>query len=611
MHKRWVVKPKSDATKVSSLAKQLNVTEIIAELLVQRGIYTFQEAKSFFRPSLDELHNPFLMKDMDIAVNRIFEAVNKNQKILVYGDYDVDGTTAVALVYTFLKEWGVENDNIDFYIPDRYHEGYGISYQGIDFAKNENFSLVIALDCGIKAVEKITYANEAGVDFIICDHHRPGDAIPEAIAVLDPKRSDCDYPFKELSGCGVGFKLIQAIAQKSNLSTDTVYKFLDLVAVSIASDIVPITGENRILAAFGLKMLNSKPRACFESILKYANITKKPFDGNPSNGNIYAPLYEECYFCRELTISDLVFLIGPRINAAGRIESGKNAVRLLISDNANDAEILANQINEFNTTRRDLDLSTTDEALEDIKKITRLQNSKSTVVFNKEWHKGVIGIVASRLIETYYRPTIVLTQSNGLITGSARSIKDFDIYDALDECSNLLEHFGGHKYAAGLSMRPENLDTFIERFEKVVSSRVTKEMMTPEVEIDLKITLKDIDNKFLRILKQFAPFGPGNPVPVFQTDGVVDNGNARLLKNKHLKLTIGHMEYASNPIPAIAFQLGNHFENISLGQPFNICYHIEENEWNNKREIQINIKDIYYDSDKPLKDISGKVYQEA
>ncbi len=605
------MKPKSDAKKVSSLAKQLNVTEIIAELLVQRGIYTFQEAKSFFRPSLDELHNPFLMKDMDNAVNRIFEAVNKNQKILVYGDYDVDGTTAVALVYTFLKEWGVADDNIDFYIPDRYHEGYGISYQGIDFAKNENFSLVIALDCGIKAVEKINYANEAGVDFIICDHHRPGDEIPEAIAVLDPKRLDCDYPFKELSGCGVGFKLIQAIAQKSNLPTDTVYKYLDLVTVSIASDIVPITGENRILAAFGLKMLNSKPRACFESILKYANVTKKPFDGNPSNGSIYAPLNEECYFCRELTISDLVFLIGPRINAAGRIESGKNAVRLLISDTADDAEVLANQINEFNTTRRDLDLSTTDEALEDIKKITRLQNSKSTVVFNKEWHKGVIGIVASRLIETYYRPTIVLTQSNGLITGSARSIKDFDIYDALDECSNLLEHFGGHKYAAGLSMRPENLDTFIDSFEKVVSSRVTEEMMTPEVEIDLKITLKDIDNKFLRILKQFAPFGPGNPVPVFQTDGVVDNGNARLLKNKHLKLTIGHMEYASNPIPAIAFQLGNHFENISLGQPFNICYHIEENDWNNKREIQINIKDIYYDSDKPLKDIPGKVYQEA
>lgn len=595
MHKRWVVKPKGDPEKVHSLAEALSISEVVAELLVQRGIYTYQEAKSFFRPDLNELHDPFLMKDMDAAITRIFEAIDKKEKILVYGDYDVDGTTAVALVYTFLLEAGVPENLIDFYIPDRYSEGYGISIQSIDYAKNENFKLVIALDCGIKAIEKINHANELGVDFIICDHHRPGDTIPEAIAVLDPKRHDCSYPYKELSGCGVGFKLIQAIAVRKNIPFSSLTKYLDLVTVSIASDIVPITGENRILATYGLKLLNTKPKACFEAILRYANVIRKTngLSATSAIKDIYTP--EECYFCRELTISDLVFLIGPRINAAGRIESGKNAVRLLICDNATDAEVLATQINDFNTTRRDLDMNTTDMALENIKNLSRLQDSRSTVVFNEEWHKGVIGIVASRLIETYYRPTIVLTQSNGLITGSARSIKDFDIYDAIDECSDLLEHFGGHKYAAGLSMKPENLDAFIDRFEKVAASKITSEMMTPEVEIDLKLTLNEINFKFIRLLKQFAPFGPGNPSPVFQTDGVIDNGNGRLLKNKHLKLTLGHIDYASNPIPAIGFQLGDHFGYISKGQPFNICYHIEENDWNNKKEIQINIKDIMVD----------------
>lgn len=595
MHKRWVVKPKGDPEKVHSLAEALNISEVVAELLVQRDIYTFQEAKSFFRPDLNELHDPFLMKDMDAAITRIFQAIDKKEKILVYGDYDVDGTTAVALVYTFLLEAGVPENLIDFYIPDRYSEGYGISIQSIDFAKNENFKLVIALDCGIKAIEKINHANELGVDFIICDHHRPGDTIPDAIAVLDPKRHDCSYPYKELSGCGVGFKLIQAIAVRKKIPFSSLTKYLDLVTVSIASDIVPITGENRILATYGLKLLNTRPKACFEAILKYANVIRKTNDFSVMSGFKDPASPEECYFCRELTISDLVFLIGPRINAAGRIESGKNAVRLLICDNPTDAEILATQINDFNTTRRDLDMNTTDMALENIKNLSRLKDSRSTVVFNKEWHKGVIGIVASRLIETYYRPTIVLTQSNGLITGSARSIKDFDIYDAIDECSDLLEHFGGHKYAAGLSMKPENLDAFIDRFEKVAASKITNEMMTPEVEIDLKLTLNEINFKFIRLLKQFAPFGPGNPSPVFQTDGVIDNGNGRLLKNKHLKLTLGHIDYASNPIPAIGFQLGDHFEYISKGQPFNICYHIEENDWNNKKEIQINIKDIMVD----------------
>ena len=610
MHKRWVVKPKGDPGKVRSLAADLGVSEVVAELLVQRGIYTFQEAKSFFRPDLNELHDPYLMKDMDIAVNRVLHALRNDEKILVYGDYDVDGTTAVALVYTFLLEFGVKKELIDFYIPDRYHEGYGISVQSINFAREEGFKLVIALDCGIKAIEKINYANELSIDFIICDHHRPGDSIPEAVAVLDPKRVDCNYPYKELSGCGVGFKLIQALAKENKIPFSSLTKYLDLVAVSIASDIVPIVGENRILATFGLRLLNSKPKACFEAILKYANIVRKPVEYSVTPEKIEAVNNDNYYFCRELTISDLVFLIGPRINAAGRIESGKNAVRLLICNTPQEAELLADQINEFNITRRDLDLNTTDMALDDIKNIERLKHSRSTVVFNKEWHKGVIGIVASRLIETYYRPTIVLTQSNGLITGSARSIKDFDIYDAIDECSDLLEHFGGHKYAAGLSMKPENLEAFIDKFEQVVSSKITHEMMTPEVEIDLKLTLNEINLRFYKILKQFAPFGPGNQSPVFQTDGVVDNGNARLLKNKHLKLTLGHMEYASNPIPAIAFQLGDYYDYISKGQPFNICYHIEENDWNNKKEIQINIKDIMLEKQEVEARIARKVMLE-
>lgn len=592
MHKRWVLKPTADASRVKFLAEALQVNRIIAELLVQRGITSFDEAKAFFRPELSHLHDPYLMKDMHKAVDRILKAMQAKEKILVYGDYDVDGTTAVSLVYMFLVESGIDTCLLDFYIPDRYSEGYGISTTGIDFAAAGGFSLVIALDCGIKAIEKIQYANSLGVDFIICDHHRPGDTIPDAIAVLDPKRNDCEYPYKELSGCGVGFKLIQAIALRKNISFSSLHKYLDLVAVSIASDIVPITGENRILAAYGLRSLNKQPRPCFEEILKYANVIRKNMADNTvsaASDNLY--LSDECFFCRELSISDLVFLIGPRINAAGRIESGRNAVRLLISKNTEEANELANQINEFNTTRRDLDLTTTDMALESIRNLT-MQNAKATVVYNPEWHKGVIGIVASRLIESYYKPTIVLTKSNGLITGSARSIKDFDIYDAIDECSNLLEHFGGHKYAAGLSLKPENLDAFISKFQKVAAERITDDMTVPEVEIDLKITLDEISPRLIRILKQFAPFGPGNPSPVFQTDGVLDNGHGRLLKNKHLKLTIGHKDYPSNPYPAIGFSLGDHYEHIQKGEGFNICYHIEENEWNNKKEIQINIKDI-------------------
>ena len=595
MQKRWVLKERGNPEKVAALSAELGIGPVLAELLVQRDVNTFEEAKDFFRPSLDQLHDPFLMKDMDKAVERVLKAIADKEKILVYGDYDVDGTTAVSLVYTFLREIG--HDAVDYYIPDRYSEGYGISFTGVDFAHEEGFGLVIALDCGIKAIEKIKKANEYGVDFIICDHHRPDDQLPEAVAVLDAKRPDCNYPFKELSGCGVGFKLIQAIASSKNIPFTILNKYLDLVVVSIASDIVPITGENRILAYFGLQLINQNPRPGFEAILRYSNIIRKPegtYIISPpqtiTNGNGFDDF--PCIFNRELTISDMVFLVGPRINAAGRIESGRNSVKLLVCETNEEADTIAQQINDFNTTRRDLDAITTDMAMDAIKTDARLRDACSTVVYHQDWHKGVIGIVASRLIETYYRPTIVLTQSNGLVTGSARSIKDFDIYDAIDECSELLEHFGGHKYAAGLSMKPENLEAFIEKFEGVVKKGLTEDMLSPEVEIDLKINLNEIGPRFYKVLKQFAPFGPGNMSPVFQTDGVIDNGYGRIVGKNHLKLTIGHHEIASAPFAAIAFQQGDHFNYISQGKPFSICYHIEENEWNNQKSIQLNIKDI-------------------
>lgn len=594
MQKRWVLKPGGDPATVTALAEELGVGPKLAELLVQRGINTYGEARAFFRPELSNLHDPFLMKDMDKAVERIAKALDNNEKILVYGDYDVDGTTAVSLVYTFLVEIG--HKQIDFYIPDRYAEGYGISFQSVDFAAENGFKLVIALDCGIKAIEKVAKGKEKGVDYIICDHHRPGDTLPDAVAVLDAKRQDCPYPYKELSGCGVGFKLIQALASVRNVPFESLNKYLDLVVVSIASDIVPITGENRILAFYGLKLINQNPRAGFEAILKFSNINRKEqVNGQePGSGLINGNGKDNgCFiFSRELTISDLVFLVGPRINAAGRIESGRNSVELLICEDPEKTEQIGQQINDFNTTRRDLDSNTTDMAMDAIKTIPRLKNAKTTVVYNPDWHKGVIGIVASRLIESYYRPTIVLTQSNGLITGSARSIKDFDIYDAIDECSELLEHFGGHKYAAGLSMKPENLDAFIEKFETVAARMISDEMLTPEVEVDLEINLNEINQKFFRVLKQFAPFGPGNMSPVFQTKRVIDNGYGRVVGKNHLKLTIGQPEIASVPFPAIAFQQGDHFHYISQGNSFNICYHIEENEWNNQKSIQLNIKDI-------------------
>ncbi len=586
MQKRWVLKDRGNKQLVADLASQLGVEPVLADLLVQRGIRSFDEAKAFFRPEIRNLHDPFLLNDMDKAIARIEVAKSRDEKVLVYGDYDVDGTTAVALVYTFLKEQGFKS--LDFYIPDRYGEGYGISYKGIDFASEQGFSLVIALDCGIKAVDKISFANERGIDFIICDHHRPGDELPAAVAVLDPKREDSAYPFDELSGCGVGFKLIQAYAQKNKVPFESLIRYLDLVAVSIASDIVPIIGENRILSYYGLKLINSNPRPGIEAILNIANINRKIVSETLVESD------QELNFSRELTVNELVFVLGPRINAAGRIESGRNSVLLLISPDMAHAESIARQINDFNIERRNLDSQITQEALDMIAADPVMRGSCSTVVFNPDWHKGVIGIVASRLTETYYRPTIVLTLSNGLITGSARSVKDFDIYDAIDACSDLLEHFGGHTFAAGLSLRPENLDKFSKKFEEVVASTIKEDMLVPEVEIDLEINLNQITPKFMRILKQFAPFGPGNMSPVFVTPDTHDTGYARIVGKNHVKMTVFQNEVRSDPFSAIAFQQGDKFSAIQKGQFMDICYHLEENEWNGVKSIQLNVKDIRF-----------------
>ena len=579
MEKRWVVKEQGDIQLVEKLAQELNIDQYLSNLLVQRGINTFEEAKTFFRPSLDNLHDPFLMKDMEEAIHRIEIAIRNNEKILVYGDYDVDGTTAVALVYTFFHKF---YDKLDFYIPDRYTEGYGVSYIGINFAAENGFSLIIALDCGIKAVEKVKYAKSKGVDFIICDHHRPGNELPPACAVLDPKRADCAYPYKELSGCGIGFKLIQAYALKNNIPFEKLRQYLDLVVVSIASDIVDITGENRILAHFGLKLLNSAPRPGLEAILNYSNIQKKP-EGDVIN-----------VFNKELTITDLVFLIGPRINAAGRIERGRNSVRLLVCEAREEALKIAEQININNTERKNLDSLATLQALENIRQNPNLLNSKSTVLYNPDWHKGVIGIVASRLTEHFYRPTIVLTLSGELITGSARSVKDFDIYEAIDACSELLEHFGGHKYAAGLSLKPGNLNAFIERFEAAVVQRLAGRELVPEIEVDCLLPLNAINSRFFNVLKQFAPFGPGNMAPLFRTDGIVDAGGSRVVGKNHLKLSVVHPEISGGPFSAIAFQQGEQIDKIEKGIPFNMCYHIEENEWNGTISLQLNSKDIKF-----------------
>ncbi len=571
MKNRWNIKPDGNQMIVEKLSQELNVKKTIANMLVQRGITSFEEAKDFFRPSLVNLHNPFLMKDMDKAVNRLNHALNNNERILIFGDYDVDGTTSVALVYSFLKEI---HPNIDFYIPDRYSEGYGISFKSIDYAFENNIELVIALDCGIKANDKITYANKKNIDFIICDHHTPGDLIPDAVAVLDPKRIDCQYPFKELSGCGVGFKFLQAITFDKKLPVEKLWEYLDLVVVSIASDIVGITGENRILASFGLKRLNETPRMGLQAMIAIAGL-----DG------------------REITISDVVFKIGPRINAAGRIESGRSAVKLLIEENEDFATDMSNKINVHNETRQGLDRNITQEAMSMIDSDVLLQNKKSTVLFNKSWHKGVIGIVASRLIEAYYRPTVILTESMGFATGSARSVDGFDLYAAVDYCSDLLESFGGHKHAAGLTLKLENLEKFIEKFEKFVTENITQEQLIPQINIDGRIDFAEITPQFFRIMNQFAPFGPGNMSPIYITEHVRDAGYSRIVgkTEEHLKLDM--VDTQNSKQQGIGFFMSNLFQFVKDGKPFNVCYSIEENEFNGKVSLQLKIRDIQVDGE--------------
>lgn len=566
MQKRWVLKPKNNSDKVERLKAELGVNDIVANLLVSRQIETFDQAKQFFRPSLEHLHNPFLMKDMDIAISRIEKAIGNKEKILIYGDYDVDGTTAVSVVYSFFRAF---HSGIEFYIPDRYAEGYGISTQGIDYAAGKGFSLVIALDCGIKAIDKIEYANSKGIDFIIGDHHLPGDSIPKAVAVLDPKRPDCNYPYKELSGCGIGFKIIQAFILKNNMNMEVAYQYLDLVAVSIASDIVPITGENRTLTYFGLKKLNNNPCIGLKALIDLSSQKSKNF-----------------------SVNDIVFQIGPRINAAGRIEHAKDAVHLLLSKSEEEAKNYSSAVDDQNNQRKDLDLTITKEALQIIESSHQNLSRKSTVLYKADWHKGVIGIVASRLTEKYYRPTVILTRTNGHIAGSARSVLGFDLYEALSECSDLLEQFGGHKYAAGLTMREENITLFQERFEAVVQRTIKPEMLQQEVSIDLEIQLQDIDAKLFRILKQFEPFGPQNEAPIFMTTNVRVLGTPYVVGNNHLKLCI--TQHNSPSFDCIAFGLAEHFDHIAMQKPFDICYTIEENNWRGKKNLQLNIKAIRY-----------------
>ena len=606
--KHWIIRQDYDLETVENLAASLGVDRIIATLLVERGVTTFEEARRFFRPGLDQIHDPFLMKGMKEAIARINEAIRRQERIMVYGDYDVDGTSAVALVFSYFKEL---NRNIDFYIPDREREGYGISTQGIDYARETGVKLIIALDCGIKAMEQVDYAAKFGIDFIIGDHHLPGDEVPRAVAVLDPKQADCPYPYKELSGCGIGFKIVEAHLeermgvrlcdmpeqldaarrQRQEELKLHLLKYLDLVAVSIASDIVPIMGENRVLAFFGLRVLNTKPRPGIEAILKYGHVDKRQPEGDQADAE-----RKNGYFEKELTISDLVFLVGPRINAAGRIRSAFDSVRLMLTEDPNIARQLADDINSYNLERKDLDTSATEEAKRRIDTDPFYQGRQSLVLYDPSWHRGVVGIVASRIVEAYNKPTIVFTEgSDGLITGSARSLKEFDVHEALEKCADLLEHFGGHKSAAGVSLRKENMRAFLDRFEGLVREGLGSEEVVPEVEVDAEIGFSQITPKFLRILKQFAPFGPDNNVPVFVSRELVDTGNARIVGTNHLKFNAIPIAERTSPYPAIAFQQGEALSRMRRGELFDLCYQLEENYWRGRTEIQLNIKDIKFE----------------
>ena len=584
IEKRWVVKPQGNPEAVAAMAAATGISPVLANLLVQRGIDTLEKAKKFFNPQLSDLHDPFLMKDMDKAVERVERAVRNREKIMVYGDYDVDGTTAVALVYKFLRQIG--HKDLLFYIPDRYTEGYGISTKGIDHAARKGATLIIALDCGIKAIEKVDYAKRKGVDFIICDHHLPAEEIPRAVAVLDPKRADCSYPFDELSGCGVGFKLVQAYCQKNGIPFQQIEPLLDLLAVSIASDIVPLVDENRILAHYGLLRLNASPSKGLLSIIKICGLDR-----------------------HNITIDDIVFKIGPRINAAGRMRMDENdenaapsggyaAVNLLIEGNESLAEEFGSVIDGFNQDRKCIDRSVTREAHDFIEAHAELKAAKSTVIYNPRWMKGIVGIVASRLIETYYRPTVVLTMSNGFVTGSARSVPGFDLYQAIESCSDLLENFGGHMYAAGLTMRPERVEEFTRRFNAYVEENIDPITLQPQVEIDSELFFSNITPAFRRDLNRFQPFGPGNPAPVFVTRGVVSHGETKLVGAdcEHLRMDLMQRQKPNTTIQTIAFQQPTHYEWIRAGHPIDVCYQIVENHYRGSVSVQLRIKDI-----KPLR----------
>jgi single-stranded-DNA-specific exonuclease len=572
--RRWITKPFPDSptqrSAIESLTRELNISPFLASLLVQRGIHSFAEARGFFRPEIGHLHNPFEMRDMDRAIERLTMAMLRNEKILVYGDYDVDGTTSVALFYGFMK---TIYPHLDYYIPDRYKEGYGISQTGVQWAADNEFTLIVALDCGIKSIDRVAEAKALGVDFIICDHHRPGSELPDAAAVLDPKRADCQYPYKELTGCGVGFKLLHALCLFNDLPLEQLYPYMDLVMVSIASDIVPITGENRVLAYYGLKCLNATPSIGLKALINVAGFT------------------------RELDINNVVFGLGPRINAAGRIKHAKEAVRLLLADNEQEAEQFAFDINVHNKNRREFDTSTTDQALAMIEADEWLKNAKSTVLFEPSWHKGVIGIVASRCIEHYHRPTIILTQSNEKVAGSARSVPGFDVYEAIEECADLLEQFGGHTFAAGLTLMPENIPAFRQKFEAVVSSRIQEDMLTPMIEVDMPLDFDQIDAKFVRILKQMGPFGPHNLQPVFRTDNVYMSGLVTKMQEKHIKFWVQQGQPASRVagyrLQAIGFGMAAEWaDRLFNDEPMSICYQIEENHYNGQISLQLVLKDI-------------------
>ncbi|MBO4369916.1 MAG: single-stranded-DNA-specific exonuclease RecJ [Paludibacteraceae bacterium] len=568
---KWIINeltPEQKACK-ETLLKETSFSPTICELLAKRGISDKKSAEAFFCPTKEQIHDPALYNDMDKAVERLDKAMRNNEKVLVYGDYDVDGTTAVALVYKFLT--GINFTNIDFYIPDRYDEGYGVSYKGIDYAAEHGFSLMIVLDCGIKAVEKVKYAKEKNIDIIICDHHTPDEVLPDAVAVLDAKRTDSTYPYRELSGCGVGFKFMQAVAKSNNIPADHLEALLDLLAISIASDIVPITGENRALMTLGLKRLNTNPCIGVRAILKVCELDTR----------------------KDITTSDIVFKIGPRINASGRMSSGREAVELLISKNLDDAMARSGRINTYNQERKELDKTITEQAKEQIASNPDFKNLKSTVVYNKDWSKGVIGIVASRLSETYFRPTVVLTRSNGFVTGSARSVSGFDIYKAIDSCRDLLENFGGHIFAAGLTLKEENVEEFKRRFDLYVQENMGKEQYVPQIEADTEISLDEITPEFFNTLQKFAPFGPENLKPVFITNNVIDHGSKRVGKElDHLKVEVADPQTGAC-MNGIAFGMGKEFyEHLHSGKPVGVCYTVEENDFNGRKTLQLMVKDI-------------------